>query len=171
VNPVDVEQVPFEARVKKEYSARVCISIPPELLKEFDEVARREGYEERSKAFQSAVRHFVDQSRNDESQEARAAGTILVLFDHTRRSVENITRLIHTFGTVVVSTVHVHLPEPNYLYIMVVSGRVADIASLEQRLRNLNGVIQLKITHLTIEEAAKSLEARLPPSSPNMAGY
>jgi CopG family transcriptional regulator, nickel-responsive regulator len=142
-------------RSAKEYSTRVSISLPPKLLKEFDDVTKRKGYGERSKALQIAIRTFIDESRVTESREAYATGTILVLFDHTKRSVENITQFIHTFGTLVVSTLHVHLPEPNYLYVMVVRGVIADIVLLEQHLRKLSGVSQLKVSFLTTEPGEK----------------
>ena len=145
----------------KEYSTRVSISLPPKLLKEFDDATRRKGYGERSKALQIAIRTFIDQSRIVESPDAYATGTILVLFDHTKRSVENITQFIHSFGTLVVSTLHVHLPEPNYLYVMVVRGKIADIVLLEQQLRTLSGISQLKVSYLTTEQGIKVEENRL----------
>jgi CopG family nickel-responsive transcriptional regulator len=143
------------AKPAKDYSTRVSISLPPKLLRELDEATRRKGYGERSKALQIAIRTFIDQSRVAESPDSYATGTILVLFDHTRRSVENITQFIHSFGTLVVSTLHVHLPEPNYLYVMVVRGKISDITLLEQHLRKLSGISQLKVSYLTTEPEEK----------------
>lgn len=140
-----------EVEKEKEYSTRVSISLPPKLLRELNQATKRMGYGKRSKVLQSAIRTFIDQSRVSESHEAYATGTILVLFDHTKRSVENITQLIHAFGTLVVSTLHVHLPEPNYLYVMVVRGKISDIILLEQYLRKLSGISQLKVSYLTTE--------------------
>jgi len=142
---------PSRDKSTRDYSTRVSISLPPKLLRELDEATRRKGYGERSKALQIAIRTFIDQSRIAESPDSYATGTILVLFDHTRRSVENITQFIHSFGTLVVSTLHVHLPEPNYLYVMVVRGKISDITLLEQHLRKLSGISQLKVSYLTTE--------------------
>jgi CopG family transcriptional regulator, nickel-responsive regulator len=153
--PAGVKKSRSHEKPGKDYSTRVSISLPPKLLRELDEATKRKGYGERSKALQIAIRTFIDQSRVAESPDSYATGTILVLFDHTRRSVENITQFIHSFGTLVVSTLHVHLPEPNYLYVMVVRGRISDIVLLEQHLRKLSGVSQLKVSYLTTEPEAK----------------
>jgi len=40
---------------------RVGVTFPPELLKDFDEVIAKAGYENRSKAVQDAVRLFVSE--------------------------------------------------------------------------------------------------------------
>ena len=90
-----------------------------------------------------------------------------MLFDHTRRSVENITQFIHSFGTLVVSTLHVHLPEPNYLYVMVVRGRISDITLLEQHLRKLSGISQLKVSYLTTEPEEKPSTSGLRDGAPS----
>ena len=135
----------------KERSARTSFSLPPKLLADLDDLTIKMGYQERSKTLQVAIRAFVDQSRIAGSLNAYATGTILVLFDHTKRSVEMITQFIHQFGALVISTVHVHLPEPNYLYVMVVRGKIADIVRLERRLRKLDGIIQLKVSYVMTE--------------------
>ena len=135
----------------RDHSKVVSVSLPPKLLEEFDDATKKMGYKERSKALQIAMRTLVDQSRIVETGDTQATGTILVLFDHTKRSVENITQFVHTFGTLVVSALHVHLPEPNYLYVMVVRGRIADIGLLERQLRILSGISQLKVCYLTTE--------------------
>jgi CopG family transcriptional regulator, nickel-responsive regulator len=136
------------------HSKVVSVSLPAKLLKEFDDAIKKMGYKERSKALQIAMRTLVDESRIVETGDAEATGTILVLFDHTKRNVENITQFVHTFGTLMLSALHVHLPEPNYLYVMVVRGKIADISLLEQRLRKLSGISQLKMCYLTTELGA-----------------
>ncbi|MEM2250025.1 MAG: hypothetical protein QXP16_04935, partial [Candidatus Bathyarchaeia archaeon] len=42
---------------------RVSVTFPPDLLKDFDEVTRKMGYENRSKAVQDAVRLFISERR------------------------------------------------------------------------------------------------------------
>ena len=39
--------------------SRISISVPPDLLRKFDEALKRLGYEERSKAVQAAMQSFV----------------------------------------------------------------------------------------------------------------
>ena len=42
---------------------RVGVTFPPELLKDFDEIINKMGYESRSKAIQDAVRLFVSERK------------------------------------------------------------------------------------------------------------
>lgn len=106
------------------------------------------GYQERSDTLQAAIRAFVDESRIAGSPNAYANGTILILFDDAKRSIEMITQFIRQFGALVVSTVPVHLPEPDYLYVMIVRGKIADIVELELHLRKLDGINQLKVSYV-----------------------
>ena len=144
-----------DASPPKERSAKTSFSLPPKLLADLDDLTNNMGYRERSKTLQVAIRAFVDQSRVAGSPNAYATGTILVLFDHTKRSVEMITQFIHQFGALVISTLHVHLPEPNYLYVMVVRGKIADIVDLERHLRKLDGINQLKVSYVMTEPYEK----------------
>jgi len=144
-----------DASPPKERSAKTSFSLPPKLLADLDDLTSNMGYRERSKTLQVAIRAFVDQSRVAGSPNAYATGTILVLFDHTKRSVEMITQFIHQFGALVISTLHVHLPEPNYLYVMVVRGKIADIVDLERHLRKLDGINQLKVSYVMTEPYEK----------------
>ena len=43
--------------------ARVGVTFPPELLKDFDEIIGKMGYESRSKAIQDAVRLYVSERK------------------------------------------------------------------------------------------------------------
>ncbi len=143
--------------VLKERSAKTSFSLPANLLEDLDDLTSKLGYQERSKTLQAAIRAFVDQSRIAGSHTAYATGTMLVLFDHTKRSVEMITQFIHQFGPLVISTLHVHLPEPNYLYVMVVRGRISEIVDLERHLRKLSGVTQLKVSYVMTEPYEKRI--------------
>jgi metal-responsive CopG/Arc/MetJ family transcriptional regulator len=40
---------------------RVGVTFPPDLLKDFDSIIDKMGYESRSKAIQDAVRHYVSE--------------------------------------------------------------------------------------------------------------
>ena len=50
---------------------RVSVTFPPELLKDFDEVIKRMGYENRSKAVQDAVRMFISERKWLQEESAR----------------------------------------------------------------------------------------------------
>jgi CopG family nickel-responsive transcriptional regulator len=109
------------------------------------------GYEERSKALQLAIQNFVGEFELKEDPENIATGTILMLYDHDTRSIDSkITDIGHAHRLVIVSSLHQHLDEENCLNIVVVRGKVKKILELEQEIRKLSGVKQLKYAYLVV---------------------
>jgi metal-responsive CopG/Arc/MetJ family transcriptional regulator len=135
----------------KQRYTRASFSVPTRLLADLDDLTTKMGYQERSKALEAAIRAFVDESRIAGSSRAYANGTVLILFDDAKRGVEVVTQVVRQFGPLVVSTLSIHLPEPNYLYVTVVRGKVADIVELERHLQKLDGVKQLRVSYLMTE--------------------
>ncbi|RKX42526.1 MAG: nickel-responsive transcriptional regulator NikR [Thermotogae bacterium] len=128
--------------------SRVSISLPPEMLEEFDRVVERLGMT-RSKAVQVAMRDFLTEHRW-ETAEGMVAGAITLLYDHKTRGVEEeVTDIQHEFRDVISSTTHVHLDERNCLEIIAVKGDVARIRELYRRLM-AQRVKQLKFSLLQI---------------------
>lgn len=133
----------------KEGVARASFSLPPELLKDLDRVTKEMGYEERSRALQIAIRNLVTESELAARGDALTIGTILVLYNHEKRGIDyQLTHMGHQFSKSIVSSLHVHLDEEQCLNIIVVKGEVKTILRLEQELRGIAGVTQLKFSHI-----------------------
>jgi CopG family nickel-responsive transcriptional regulator len=142
---------------KKEYAARTSFSLPPKLLKELDEVTEVMGYSERSRALQTAIRNLVDESRITKDASALATGAVVVLYDHTKRGIDGmITNTGDHFGRLIVSTLHIHLDDPDCLNIIAVKGSMGKITELGQHLRKLPGVTQVKVTCVLTEDGKQS---------------
>jgi CopG family nickel-responsive transcriptional regulator len=125
---------------------RVGVTFPPELLKDFDEIIDKMGYESRSKAIQDAVRLFVSE-RKWIQQEANTeqTGIILMVYDHDVRGLEsNLTEAQHHHSNLVTSTLHVHLGERDCLEAIAVKGKAADLRHLGDELGTKRGVKVLK---------------------------
>ena len=62
---------------------RAGVTFPPELLKDFDEIIDKMGYESRSKAIQDAVRLFVSERKWIQQEEnTEQTGMIIMVYDH-----------------------------------------------------------------------------------------
>ena len=61
---------------------RIGVTFPPELLKDFDEITTKMGYESRSKAIQDAVRLYVSERKWVKEEEAQQTGVLLMVYDH-----------------------------------------------------------------------------------------
>ncbi|MEM3551851.1 MAG: CopG family ribbon-helix-helix protein, partial [Candidatus Bathyarchaeia archaeon] len=83
---------------------RVSVTFPPDLLVDFDEVIRKMGYENRSKAVQDAVRLFISEHKWQQEERGMRAGVLMLLYDHEVRGVEDtLTDIQHHHADIVSS--------------------------------------------------------------------
>lgn len=142
----------IEHEATKEGVTRISFSLKPKLQNEFDRAAKLMGYEERSKALQIAVQNFINEFELAEDPDKTATGTILILYEHDTRNIDSkITDIGHAHRLVIVSSLHQHLDEENCLNIIVVRGRVRKILELEQDVRKLKGIKQLKYAYMVFD--------------------
>ena len=124
---------------------RVGVTFPPDLLKDFDEIISRMGYESRSKAVQDAVRAFISEYKWLREEAGIRAGIIMVLYDHEVRGLEEaLTDTQHDFSHVICSTLHIHLTERDCLEAIAVRGEAKEIRRLAEALTSKRGVKLLK---------------------------
>lgn len=125
---------------------RIGVTFPPDLLKDFDEIIGKMGYESRSKAIQDAVRLFVLERKwiqQDESIERN--GMIIMLYNHEIRGLEaELTEIQHEHKELVTSTMHIHVSEEDCLEAIAVKGKIAVIRKLSDELATRRGVKILK---------------------------
>ena len=120
---------------------RVGVTFPPELLKDFDEVIGRMGYENRSKAVQDAVRLFVSERKWLQEEKGSEAGVLLLLYEHEVRGLAGaLIDVQHHHLGIICSTMHVHLSETDCLEVIAVRGDVSEIRKLNDELASKRGV-------------------------------
>jgi len=66
---------------------KAAISIPSDLLKQFDSIVREKGYPSRSEAIRDAVRHYIQHYKWMGEIEGERTGTIIVLYDGVKRGL------------------------------------------------------------------------------------
>ncbi len=121
------------------------MSFPPELLREFDELAKRLGYRKRSQAICDAMRSFIVEHSWREAV-GDVIGVVSFVYEHDVGDVaEKLLDVEHSFSDVIVSTMHVHLDEENCLEVVVGRGKAERIQELASRLMSLRGVKHLKL--------------------------
>jgi len=125
---------------------RVGVTFPPDLLKDFDDIIAKMGYESRSKAIQDAVRAFISEYKWLREETGTRAGIVMVLYDHEVRGLEEtLTDIQHDFSQVICSTLHVHLTERDCLEAIAVRGEAKKIRELAENLASRRGVKLLKL--------------------------
>lgn len=124
---------------------RVGVTFPPDLLRDFDEIIRKMGYDSRSKAVQDAVRMFVSGRKGIQEEKGIHAGVLMMLYNHEVRELESVlTHIQHHYTHVICSTMHIHLSERQCLEAIAVKGDVAEIRKLSDELAAKRGVKILK---------------------------
>ena len=122
--------------------ARFTISVPPDLLSQFDEVSAGKGYASRSEAVRDALRDYlVAHDWAADGQEGDVVGSITLVYDHAVRGLR--TELLdrqHRRHAHVLSSMHVHLDERNCLEVVLVRGDRKELAALADDLISLRGV-------------------------------
>ncbi|HUK80179.1 MAG TPA: hypothetical protein VLU91_05900, partial [Nitrososphaerales archaeon] len=118
----------------KEYSARTSFSLPPELLQELDEVTKAMGYVERSRTIQMAIRNLITESKLTANDKALAVGTIIVLYNHEKKGVdEKLNDIGHDFIKSIVASLHVHLDREQCLSVIVAKCEIRTMLMLQRR--------------------------------------
>jgi CopG family nickel-responsive transcriptional regulator len=124
---------------------RVGVTFPPDLLKDFDEIIDKMGYENRSKAVQDAVRMFVSERKWLQEEKGMHAGVLMMLYDHEVRELEStLTDIQHNYSHIISSTMHIHLNERDCLEAIAVKGDAGEIRKLSEELAAKRGVKILK---------------------------
>ncbi|MBC7113829.1 MAG: nickel-responsive transcriptional regulator NikR [Candidatus Methanomethyliales bacterium] len=127
---------------------RFSVSVPPELLEDFDAIIKKLG-QDRSKAIQQSMRLFISEyTWREETSEC--AGALVLVYDHeVHEAEESLTDLQHEFREIINSTLHVHIDERNCLEILALRGKVERVKELINRISVCRGVKQIR--HTVIE--------------------
>jgi CopG family nickel-responsive transcriptional regulator len=129
--------------------SRISISVPPDLLRKFDEAKKRLGYEDRSKALQTAMQTFVTDAKWQCAKMGKGIGAIVMVYDSTAKQAESITETQHRYRSIAESSIHIHLDERNCLQIIPVHGETADVKALAETLMTTDGVKEVKLAIVT----------------------
>ena len=125
---------------------RICISIPSDLLAEFDKAISEIGYPNRSKAVQDAMRSFLSDYKATKALSGEAYGAIVMLYAHRKPGlVQRLLEVQHEHEDLIAATMHIHITEEECLEVLAVRGDVGRIRMLAEALRTKKGVKALKL--------------------------
>ena len=140
--------------MKDEFVSRFSVSLPPKLLKQFDEIVGGKGYANRSQAIADMIRAQLVEHRQKFGTE-EIAGTITLVYDHHKQHVQAaLTDIQHDHHQVIVSSIHVHLDHDNCLEVLIVRGKADIIKKIADELTTAKGV---KHGQLTVTTTGKDL--------------
>lgn len=135
--------------------SRIGVAIDSGLLRKFDRLIARRGYQNRSEAFRDLIRdELVEQTWS--SPDSSVVGTVTLVYDHHVRLLnEKLTDIQHEFHRAILSTLHVHLDHDNCLEVIVVRGKSSEVRKIADALISAKGV---KHGRLTLTTSGADLE-------------
>ena len=129
----------------EEEIARIGVSLPKNLLDEFDKVIRERGYSSRSEAIRDAIRNYLVEYKWLEREQGEIVGAVSVVYDHTVRGLTDAIIDAQHGTSVVSASVHIHLNAEQCLEIILVRGKMEEVKKLMDRLSALRGVLNVKL--------------------------
>jgi CopG family nickel-responsive transcriptional regulator len=128
------------------------MSLPPDLLSNFDKSMKSAGFSDRSKAIQTALHSFIAQYDWDKGGDDRnGAGAITMLYDNLAHNHDS--QSIHTqhhYSDVISASTHLHLDHDNCLETVMVKGKIRRIKALAKELSQDRGIKSLKVHFVSV---------------------
>ena len=126
---------------------RIGISLPENLLNKFDEIIMNRGYSSRSEGVRDAIRNYIVNFEWMSDVEGERVGVITILYDHSQRGLmDNLTEIQHDFGSIIQSSLHVHLDQDICLEVVVLRGDGTEVRKAAESMMALKGVKHVKLT-------------------------
>ncbi len=130
----------------EEKITRIGVSLPKNLLEEFDSIIKTRGYSSRSEAIRDAIRNYIMEYKWLEREEGEVVGAIYVIYDHTVKGVSDaIIDIQHEFLDVITTTMHIHLSKDYCLEIILVKGDMKRVKALVDKAMAIKGVMSVKL--------------------------
>lgn len=127
---------------------RFGVSIEEDVLAKFDNLIKKKGYANRSKAIGDLIRESLVEQEWKSGKVV--AGIITLVYDHHQRELASaLTNTQHDFHQIIISTQHIHLDHHRCLEVVVVRGKPQEIQGLADKLRSTRGVEHTSLSMAT----------------------
>jgi CopG family nickel-responsive transcriptional regulator len=119
---------------------RFGVTVPEDLLKEFDQRLEQSGKDNRSDVIRQLMRSYITEERWQE-EDGQVYGTITLMYDHHSSCIsKDLTSIQHDHGEYIVCTTHVHVDHDICLECIVLKGSASRIRSFIQALGKIKGL-------------------------------
>ena len=129
---------------------RIGVSLDEGLLERFDELIAEQGYPNRSEAIRDLIRDRLSAEELGKPNARAIAGVFLVYDHHLAGLSQKMIDLQHNHLLQTVSSLHVHLDHEDCLEVVILKGKVRDIAQVSDQLTSLKGVKLSRVNILAL---------------------
>lgn len=128
---------------------RFSITVPEELLSEFETEYYAANRENRSEAVRSLMREYLSRERW-RCSEGEICATVTIVYDHHLPEVtRSLTSAQHDSGDVIICSTHVHLSHHTCLECVITKGNSQEIQKFVDSLRKIRGIKSLCVNVTT----------------------
>jgi CopG family nickel-responsive transcriptional regulator len=127
------------------------MSLPSNLLDQFDKSMKNAGFADRSKAIQASLYEFIHSNewKQEKNDNGYGAGALVILYDNhifgnDIGSIEN----QHEYTDIIVSTTHLHLDHQNCLETIMLKGKINRIKKFNRFISESRGIKSLKMHYI-----------------------
>ena len=133
--------------------SRIGISLPKNLLDQFDKILNYRGYSSRSEGIRDAIRTYNTYYKWMSDVKGEREGVITIVYDHDQRGLlVTITDIQHSFHEIIKASLHSHVTDNRCLEVILVHGDGTQIKTLAEKLMAQKGVESVKLTTISVEE-------------------
>ncbi len=124
----------------REHVERISLSLPGNILREFDEIVEERGFDSRSQAVSELVAREIDRYSTAES-DGVMAGTITLVYEHSKGDLKKrLSDIQYANINEVISTMQVLLENHHTLEVILVQGKANVLRKIADALITSKGV-------------------------------
>lgn len=128
-----------------DYVTRIGVSLPDNLLKNFDSIIEEKGYTTRSEAIRDAIRDYIEHHSLTTASKKEGISIISYQYDHSvRRITDELIHIQHHFYDQIITSQHIHMSHENCLEIVIFKGKFTDAHKLADQILALRGAKLVK---------------------------
>ena len=132
--------------------SRIGVSLPSNLLNEFDKILNTRGYSSRSEGIRDAIRTYIQYFKWMAEVNGMRQGVITLVYDHHQRGlVSAITDIEHDYMNLIQASLHAHVSHARCVEVLLVKGEAQDVKAVAERLMAQKGVETVKLTTIPLE--------------------
>ena len=122
---------------------RFGVTVPDDILAEFDRRLEQSGRSNRSDMIRQMIRAYITEERWQE-EEGQVFGTVTLMYDHHASLIsKKLTAVQHEHGGVIVCTNHVHVDHDTCLECIILRGTASRMRAFISALDRMKGLKSL----------------------------
>ena len=132
--------------------SRIGVSLPSNLLNNFDQILNSRGYSSRSEGIRDAIRSYIRYYKWMADITGVRQGVITIVYDHHQRGlIAAITDIEHDYMDLIQASLHSHVSHSRCVEVLLVKGDAKEVKGVAERLMAQKGVETVKLTTIPLE--------------------